>query len=164
MHYLGREYMYRKDWDNCIQTLLHHLQMPKAVWKEERCASMRFLARAYQEKGDLQQACAWYHRSIAEAPWLREPYMDFAMMLYQQQDWYGVLYLTECALRIVERPRSYICEAASWGSLPYDLASLGYYYTASYQKALEMVGKALEYAPDDTRLLANRELMQQACR
>lgn len=164
MHYLGREYMYRGEWDKCISTLLRHLSMPQAVWKDERCASMRFLARAYLEKGDFEQARGWYHKSIAEAPYLREPYMDFAMMLYQQQDWYGVLYLTECALRIVERPRSYICEAASWGSLPYDLASLGYYYTGNYPKALEMVNKALEFTPDDPRLLANQELMQQACR
>ena len=164
MHYLGREYMYRGEWDQCISTLLRHLSMPQAVWKDERCASMRFLARAYLEKGDFEQARGWYHKSIAEAPYLREPYMDFAMMLYQQQDWYGVLYLTECALRIVERPRSYICEAASWGSLPYDLASLGYYYTGNYPKALEMVDKALEFTPDDPRLLANQELMQQACR
>lgn len=163
MHYLGREYMYRREWDKCISTLLRHLEMPQAVWKDERCASMRFLARAYLEKGDSEQARCWYYKSIAEAPYLREPYMDFAMMLYQQQDWYGVLYLTECALRIAERPRTYICEAAAWGSLPYDLASLGYYYTGNYPKAVDMVNKALEYAPDDTRLLANQELMRQAC-
>ncbi len=163
MHYLGREYMYRGEWDKCIDTLLRHLSMPQAVWKDERCASMRFLARAYLEKGDLEQARGWYHKSIAEAPYLREPYMDFAMMLYRQQDWYGVLYLTGCALRIAERPRTYICDAASWGSLPYDLASLGYYYTGDYKRALDMVNKALEYAPNDSRLLANRELIKLAC-
>ena len=71
--------------------------------------------------------------------------------------------MVDGALRIAERPRTYICDAASWGSLPYDLASLGYYYTGDYKRALDMVNKALEYAPDDSRLLANRELIKLAC-
>lgn len=35
-HYLGREYMYRGRWDDCIRTLEHHLSMPTATWKDER--------------------------------------------------------------------------------------------------------------------------------
>lgn len=162
MHYLGREYMFRKEWDKCITTLLHHLSMPEARWKDERCASMRYLARAYLEKGNREEACAWYYRSIGEAPYLREPYMDFAMLLYQEKNWYGVLYFTQCALKIKERPRTYICEANAWGSLPYDLASLGYYFTGAYQQALQMVEKALEYSPRDPRLAANKLLIAQA--
>lgn len=162
MHYLGREYMYRGEWDKCIRTLKHHLQMPKAQWQDERCASMRYIARAYLQKGDREQAYQWYWKSIGEAPYLREPYMDFALMLYQEKNWHGVIFLAECALQIQERPRTYICEADAWGSLPYDLASLGYYYTGASQKALEMVEKALEHSPHDQRLLSNRIFMKQA--
>ena len=32
-----------------------------------------------------------------------------------------VLYFTGCALSITIRPKTYICEADSWGSLPHDL-------------------------------------------
>ena len=71
MHYLGREYMYRGEWGKCIATLLRHLQMPKAVWRDERCASMRYLAKAYLEMGDPEQARAWYYKSMGEAPYLR---------------------------------------------------------------------------------------------
>ena len=162
MHYLGREYMFRGEWDLCIQTLLHHLSMPQARWKDERCASMRYLARAYLQKGEREEARAWYYRSIAEAPYLREPYMEFASMLYEEKNWYGVLYLTEYALRITERPHTYICEAASWGSLPYDLASLGYYFTGAYVQALQMVEKAVQLSPTDSRLLSNKKIMEQA--
>ena len=38
MHYLGREYMYYKRWNECIDTLKKHLSMKKATWKDERCA------------------------------------------------------------------------------------------------------------------------------
>ena len=68
MHYLGREYMFRGEWDKCIATLLHHLSMPEARWKDERCASMRYLARAYLQKGNCEEARAWYYKSIGEAP------------------------------------------------------------------------------------------------
>lgn len=162
MHYLGREYMFRGEWDKCIDTLKHHLSMPKAQWKDERCASMRYIAKSYLQKGNREEAKTWYYKSIAEAPYLREPYMDFANMMYEEKDWYGVLYFTQCALKIKERPRTYICEAGAWGSAPYDLLSLGYYYTGAYKGALESVNKALEFSPQNERLLSNKKIMEAA--
>lgn len=162
MHYLGREYMFKGQWDKCIETLKRHLSMPKAQWKDERCASMRFIARSYLQKGNREEAKAWYYRSIAEAPYLREPYMDFANMMYEEKNWYAVIYFTRCALEIKERPRTYICEAGAWESAPYDLLSLGYYYTGAYDKALEAVTKALEFSPQDERLLNNKKIMESA--
>ena len=162
MHYLGREYLFHGQWDRCIETLQRHLAMPQAQWKDERCASMRYLARAWRAKGAPDEARGWYYRAIAEAPYLREPYMELAWLLYEAQEWYGVLYFTRCALQITERPRTYICEASAWGSLPYDLASLGYYHTGAYAEALAMVEAALQLSPQDARLLANRDWMLQA--
>lgn len=162
MHYLGREYMFRGEWDKCIDILKHHLSMPKAQWKDERCASMRYIARSYLQKGNREEVKVWYYKSIAEAPYLREPYMDFATMLYEDKDWYGVLYFAQSALKIKERPRTYICEAGAWGSSPYDLLSLGYYYTGAYEKALESVNKALEFSPQDERLLSNKKIIEAA--
>ncbi|MCU6702970.1 glycosyl transferase family 2, partial [Muriventricola aceti] len=112
VHYLGREYMYRGRWDDCIRTLKRHLTMPSATWRDERAASMRYIAKSYLNKGERVQARDWYLRAIAEAPHLREPYMDLALALYEQGEWDGVLYFTGCALAITYRPRSYICEAA----------------------------------------------------
>lgn len=162
MHYLGREYMYRGEWGKCIDTLKKHLLMPSAVWKDERCASMRYIAEAYIKKGDRAEARAWLYRAVSEAPHLREPYTDLAMLLYAEKEWYGVIFFTECALKITERPRTYICEAKSWGSLTYDLASLGYYYTGEYKKALQMAKMAAELSPLDERLKTNIGLIKQA--
>lgn len=164
MHYLGREYLFHGQWDRCIQTLQRHLAMPQATWKDERCASMRYIARAWIQKGDYQQARVWYLRAVAEAPYLREPYVEFAWLLSQMEEWQGVLWLTGCALKILERPRTYICEASAWGSLPYDLAALGYYHTGDYPKALAAVEKALALSPQDERLEANRRWIEQAAR
>ena len=117
--------MYRGRWDDCIRTLKRHLTMSSATWRDERAASMRYIAKSYLNKGERAQARDWYLRAIAEAPHLREPYMDLALALYEQGEWDGVLYFTGCALAITYRPRSYICEAASWGSLPHWEAERG---------------------------------------
>ena len=160
MHYLGREYMYYGRWDDCIATLRRHLAMPSATWADERAASMRFIARSYAEKGEPAQARLWYLRAIAEAPHLREGYMDLAMLLYRQENWDGVLYFTSCALDITVRPRSYICEAAPWGSLPHDLRAQAYFHTGRTALALEAAQQALALEPGDERLRGNVRVLR----
>ena len=162
MHYLGREYLFHERWDDCITTLKKHLALPSATWKDERCASMRFIAKAYTAKGDLPSAEKWGWRAIAEAPHLREPFMDLAFLLYRQKDWEGVVYLTGRALKIIERTQSYITESAAWGSLPWDLRSLGLYYTGQTERALEAVNEALRLSPDNERMKKNRDMISEA--
>ena len=161
VHYLGREYMYRGRWDDCIRTLKGHLAMPTALWRDERAASMRYIAKSYWEKGEPAAARDWYLRAITEAPHLREPYMDLALMLYLRGEWEGVLYFTACALAITVRPRSYICEAAAWGSLPHDLRAMAFYYTGAYLEAVAEAGKALELEPENPRLKENLEILKE---
>lgn len=161
MHYLGREYMYRGRWDDCIRTLKRHLELPSAVWADERAASMRYIARAYANKGEEHQALAWYLHAVVQAPHLREPYMDLAAFLYERQEWDGVLYFTGCALKVRERPRTYICEASAWGSLPWDLRAMAFYHTGRLEQALEAAQEAARIAPQDERLAGNVKILGQ---
>lgn len=161
VHYLGREYLYRGRWDDCIRTLQRHLGMPSALWADERAASMRYIAKAFAMKGEAQTARDWYLRSIAEAPHLREPYMDLALLLYGQEDWEGVLYFTGCALSIAQRPRTYICEAASWGSLPHDLRAMAFYHTGRPRQALAEAESALALENGNARLRQNVAVLAQ---
>ena len=161
VHYLGREYFFYHRWEECIATLMHHLSMPTATWKDERSASMRYIAKSCLMLGDSQQARNWYLQAIAEAPHLREPYMDLAQMLYESQEWDGMLYFTECALSITQRPRSYICEAAPWGSLPHDLRCMAFYHTGRPLQALEEARLALTLEPENSRLQGNVTLLEQ---
>ena len=160
VHYLGREYLYYGRWDDCIRTLKRHLSMPSAVWADERCASMRYIAKSYARKGEVQAARDWYLRAVAEAPHLREPYLDLAMLLYEQGSWEGVLYFTGCALQIRERPRTYICEAEAWGSLPHDLRAIAFYRTGRLREALREAEEALALEPSDLRLAGNAALIR----
>ncbi len=164
LHYLGREYLYYGRWDDCIRTLTQHLSLPSAVWRDERAASMRYIARAHARKGERDEARDWYLRAAAEAPHLREPWTDLAMLLYEDQEWDGVLYATACALKIRERPRTYICEAEAWGSLPHDLRCQAYYHTGRLPQALEEARLALAAAPSDPRLAGNAALLEKMAR
>lgn len=159
VHYLGREYFFYGRWDDCIATLQRHLSMPTAVWADERAASMRYIAKAYQQKSAPEQARAWFLRAAAQAPHLREPWMDLALMCYRQENWDGVLYFTGAALAITVRPDTYISEADAWGPLPHDLRCQAYFRTGRTWLALDEAKKALVLSPTDTRLASNVEML-----
>lgn len=164
MHYLGREYLFRGRWEECIRTLERHLAMPQAVWRDERAASMRFLARACLELDRQNEALEWYLRAAAEAPYLREPWVELARLLYQREEWDGVLYAAGQALAVQERPRTYICEPEAWGSLPHDLRCQAFYHTGRTALALEEARRALALSPEDGRLRENVELLERQMR
>ena len=162
MHYLGREYMFHGRWGDAIATLMRHLAMPTATWAAERAASMRYIARCQNALGRKDEAKRWLWRAIGEAPHLREPYLDMAKLLYAEKDWDGLVHMCRTALRIEERPKTYICEAESWGSLPYDYLSLGLYYTGRYIEALSAVRRAIELSPTEKRLRDNERFISAA--
>ena len=161
MHYLGREYMFCGQWQKAINTLKRHLSLPRATWVDERCASMRFLARCYDQLGQKAEACRWRLRAAAEAPHLREPMMELADSCYHAQDWEGVCWWTKQALTIADRPQTYITEAFAWGSLPWDLRAIALYRLGRRKEALESARAALALEPENNRLKQNMELMQE---
>lgn len=160
LHYLGREYLFRGRWEDCIRTLKAHLDLPSATWRDERAASMRYLGCAYEQLGETEEAESWYLRAIAEAPHLREPWVDLAMLCYRREDWEGVRWLTGRALAMEKRPETYICQAQAWGSLPWDLRALALYHTGEMEQALAAARKALELEPGNPRLRDNVRLME----
>ena len=160
-HYLGREYMFHGMWQKAIETLTRHLTLPSAVWADERCASMRYIARCLCALGQEAQAERWLHRAIAEAPHLREPYVDYARLLYAQERWYGLVDVLHTALSIVERPHTYICEADAWGALPCDLLSLAYAHLGDAERAAAACREAVALSPGEERLRKNLAIFEQ---
>lgn len=163
MHYLGREYMFYKKWDKCIETLQKHLTMPSADWADERSASMRYIARAYRAKNYPHEARRWLYRAIAETPYLREPYVEMAQLAYSLGDWAGIFHMTEEALKIKTRPESYINEAFCWDATIHDLGAIACYNLGLYEKALSFAKTAAEMSPDNERLQKNLEIINQKC-
>lgn len=161
LHYLGREYMYVKDWDNCIKTLVKYLELPDSHWDEERAASMRFIARAYKGKNNYNEAKKWLYRSIAECPYIREGYVETAFLAYDEKDWYSVFYFANQSLRIKEKSLGYMNENFAWDFTPYDLAALGSYYIGMQDHAVKFSKKAIQLSPDNERLKNNHKFYTQ---
>ena len=159
-HYLGREYMFHQRWNESIDMLIKHLSLPTATWKDERCASMRFIARCYKNLNRFEEAKMWLNKAINEAPYLRDPYVEFALLYYQLNDWHNVIKYCNEALKIEKHAKSYINETFSWDYTIYDLLAIAYYNLNNYQKSLENINIALKMNPNDERLKNNKILIE----
>ena len=114
MHYLGREYMYYKEYDKAIATLHKHLKLKSATWKDERCASMRYIAYSYMQKDYIEEAILWYKKAINEAPYLREPYFDLGYLYFELQNYKESSIYLKKALKIKDKSLTYINEDRAW--------------------------------------------------
>jgi len=160
MHYLGREYMYYGKWNECIDTLIKHLNLKSATWKDERSASMRYISRCYINLNRWDEATMWLEKAIAETPYLREPYIEMALLKSKLNKFEDVIKYSLQALNINSNTMTYINENFSGDKTIYDLLSLGYYYTNDKENALKYINKALELDPTNDRLLVNKRLME----
>ena len=158
MHYLGREYMYYQKWDKCIDTLIKHLSLKTATWKDERCASMRFIARSYRNLKRIEEAKMWLDKAISEAPYLRDPYVEKAMLEYELENWNEVIKNCNTALKITTHTKCYINGTFSFDNTIYDLLSIAYFYLDDIDNAIININKALKMEPDNERLLKNKEI------
>ncbi|MEY8356406.1 glycosyltransferase [Lachnospiraceae bacterium 54-53] len=160
MFWLGREYVYHGDFDKGLETLKKHLSLPTAIWSEERSASMRFISRCYEEKGNKKEARSWLFRALGECPDVREPYLALVKAGYMEKNWPLVYALAEKGLEIRESTGSYLVEPECWGSAFYDFGAISAYQLGMYEKALDYAGKALTMDPQNPRLQNNLKLIE----
>ena len=158
MHYLGREYMYYGKYKEAIKTLKRHLELKSATWKDERCASFRFIGRCYSNLEDYDNARNHYIKAIEEAPYLRDPYVELALMEYKLENYQEVEKYCLKALQIKSHQRTYINETFSWDNTIYDLLAISCYNLGKINYAIYFVDLALEFNPTDKRLLNNRKI------
>lgn len=162
MHYLGREYMYYHRYNDAIDTLIKHINMESATWKDERCASMRFIGRCYKMLNRFNESRMWFQLAIKEAPYLRDPYVEMALLEYQLGNYSKVIFYCQEALQIKSHTKSYINEPFSWDHTIYDLISIAYFYKNDYEQSLLYIKKAIEISPNNKRLLNNLKLIKEA--
>lgn len=161
MHYLGREYMYYKRWDECINTLKKHLELKSATWDLERAASMRYIARSYFNLQKISDSELWYKNAIKEAPNVREGYVELAMLYNNIENYLDSIYYLIKALTIKEKDLVYVNEVFCWDSTIDDLLSINYYNLGLYDLSLYHVNKALEYKNSDERLINNKKAIEE---
>ena len=121
---------------------------------------MRFIARCYKNLNRFEEAKMWLNKAINEAPYLRDPYVESALLYYQLNDWNNVIKYCNDALKIEKHAKSYINETFSWDYTIYDLLSIAYFNLEKYDLSLENIIKAVEMSPNDERLKNNKILIE----
>lgn len=158
-YYLGREYMYRGEWQKCIDTLKRYLTLPTATWKLERSAAMRWIAKSYYQLHDIQTMYVWYYKAIAETPNVREPYVECAQQAYALADWPTVFFMVEEALKIKEKVTTYVNMGYAWDHTLDDLGAISCYWLGMLERAKAHAEEALKISPKDERLKLNLQLI-----
>ena len=153
--------MYYGKWNEAIDTLIKHLNLESAIWKDERAASMRFIARSYKALKRYDEARLWLNKAIEEAPYLRDAYVEMAMLEYELENWSSVEKYCNKALKIKKHTKSYINEPFSFDHTIYDLLSLAKFYQNEIDIALFYSNKALEISPNEERLINNNKIISE---
>lgn len=154
-HYLGREYMFHRRWDEAIAQLQRHLTLPTATWAAERSASMRFISRCYLAKGDQPEAMRWALRAVAEAPELRESWVQAEEAAYAGEDWPAAAFFGGKAVAVTKKSGCYINEERAWGAYPWDAMAYALYRLGDLEGAAAATERALELEPGNERLRDN---------
>jgi glycosyltransferase involved in cell wall biosynthesis len=157
--WLGREYYFHKQYEQAIGTLRHHLTLPSACWDEERSASLRFIAKAYQAMEQPGEATPWLFRAAAECMDVREPWLDLAKDAYNRSDWTLCYFAAEKGMQIQTPKESYLQEVEAWNGKLEDLAAIASYHLGLYQKSEIFAKAALSFHPDDARLQNNLKII-----
>ena len=150
--YYARELFFHGKIEAAKSEFKRHLSLPKAVWKPERAASMRYLAKLSSEYLEVEE---WLKKAVDEAPDRREAYVELAKLYYENQRWFDCIDTAESAIAIKEKPLEYLCEEFAWGSAPYDYAAIAAHKLGLQDKAIEYGEKAVELNPTDERLRSN---------
>ena len=156
-HYYARELYFAGRHTEAKAEFLRHLNLPSAVWKPERAASMRYLAKC-----DPLNAWWWLESATLECPERREAWVDMAQLDYDNQEWQDCLWAATRALQITERPLEYLCEDRAWGPLPHDLAAIAAFKLGYYHQAQFHGSEAVKLSPYEDRLVENLQFYRKA--
>ena len=162
-HYLGREYMFYGKYDKAIETLKKHLESKSATWADERCASLRYIAYCYKQKGEKKKQEEYLLRALLQANHIREPYFDLGEYYYENDEFLKSAIFFNEMLKLDNRYLNYMSAPKCWGALPYDYLSICYYELGDINKALFYTNEALKFGPNE-RLESNKSVFEEMLR
>ena len=102
----------------------------------------------------------WLDKAIKEAPYLRDPYVERALLEYELNNFKEVKEYCLLALKIKEHKKTYINEPFSWDYTVYDLLSISDFYLGNKEDSLKWLNKAIEMEPYNKRLLNNKIIIE----
>lgn len=150
--YYARELFFYGRFEEALEEFKRHLSLPKAVWKPERAASMRYIAKLISPESKQED---WLIRAHREDPGRREALVELAKHYYERSMWKESYWAATKAIGIEAKPLDYLCEEFAWGSAPWDYAAIAAYRLGDFDKAVQYGSKAVELNLTDPRLAGN---------
>lgn len=162
--YYARELLFANENERCLAECLRYLALPGSTWWVERSYVMRVLGWVNNRMGRPFEAQRWFLRACAEDPGLREPWYELADHYRQQNNHVGCFFASkQCTDVQGPRPATHYSEDKCWHERPWDLLSIGAFYSNSKNQALWGAMVADWHRPGDPRLQENlrknRELL-----
>lgn len=151
-HYLAREYFFHNMYEEAKKEFVRHLSLPRATWKPERAASMRYLSKC-----DPENRLYWLTCASEECPDRREAWVELAKYYYEKEEWKKCFDSATKALSIKQKSLEYICDETAWGFAPHDYAAISSYKLGFYHEAYFHGVNAVKMADQDERLRKNLE-------
>lgn len=159
IYYLGREYMYNKDWNNSINTLKKYIDLNINNNEYERNSAMRFISRCYININKIYDAKKYLALSIKEMPYIKEPYIESALLYYILENYNKVISLCLKSLKIKTNEKNYTNEKFANDGTVYELLALSYFYKNNIKKAYKYINEAINIEPNDIQLLKYKEII-----
>jgi tetratricopeptide (TPR) repeat protein len=155
--YYARELYFYGLYKEAAKEFKRHLELPTAVWKPERAASLRYLALCEPDSAETHLI-----KAAATDPSRRESKVSLAQEFYKKQDWVNCYKWATEAIAIETKPLDYMCEEYAWDQTPWDLAALAAYNIGKFEEAVIYGKKALELNESDLRLKTNLDFYNKA--
>ena len=153
-HQLGRDYMLHGFYDNCI-AVMHRNMGFAGIEDDRRRACLRFIARAYGEKGEYEKAAEILKEIIKEAPYCGGAYVEHAVLSYKYGRWDDVAELIEICPQIDFTYRSLYNEFFGSEGTLYDIFAIACYNRGDLNAAVRFTQKALDEDAGNERLNEN---------
>jgi glycosyltransferase involved in cell wall biosynthesis len=134
-----------------------HLEMLSYAVKQypERCYAWRLTARCMEELKRPAEAAERFLAAIHENPEYRDNWMMYGHFFYRQCK-YAQAYAMFAVVPTIQKNRStFGSDDTLWGAPPYDWAALAASRAKLTSQAVVACSKALEYEPENQRLLDN---------
>lgn len=151
--YYARELTFYNMHLEAVVALHKYLDMPEAVWPNERCYAMRLLGKTYDALN--QDGREWYKKACKEAPNTREPWVELGQSCLAKKDWQGCYDAVIEALKVTNKEEVYTMNPEVWGYLPHDLLALSAHYLGLKEDSIKHGKIALEFEPSNERLINN---------
>jgi len=154
-YYLGRQYMYMKDYNNAIKMLEEFLEMTKVTEHWERPNACMDLYKCYSDLGLEKDGMRWLYNACLENPMNRKWWYILANAYYKKGQYNIAVGLLSTMFAIPSESQSGYKSMVYDGQAPFDLMARAFWKLGMYEAGKISAEKALKMEPNNERLRNN---------